>query len=372
MKIGVMLRHLGEKGGIAVYTENILEALLDLDGANEYVMLHKDPRLAGRHTGRANVRELVLRAPSRLLWDQVAVPRCVRREGLDLVFQPKLSIPLFASCRKVFVLHGAEQFAVPEIFPWHNRLYNRIMMPLYCRRADAVISTTETGSVDIVRLVGVDPSNIHVIYEAQHERFRPVPGARAEGVRAKYGLPDRYLLFVGGINPLKNFGNLLKAFARVKEKVPHHLVVAGFNRWGYERELELCRELGLQERVHSTGFVPDEDLPAIYTMADLLVFPSLYEGFGIPVLEAMACGCPVITSNTGCSPEVAGDAALLVNPREPDRIAGAIAELLQNESLRQELRKKGLKRAERFSWRKAARQTLALFERLVHGGGSGG
>jgi glycosyltransferase involved in cell wall biosynthesis len=203
-----------------------------------------------------------------------------------------------------------------------------------------------------------------VIHEAFNPLCQPLDRAATQEVRAKYQLPDSFILFVGGLNPLKNFSNLLYAYHRLQADISHQLVVVGFNRWKFAHDLELVDKLGLHDRVRFIGFIPDEEIPAFYTLADVFAFPSLYEGFGIPILEAMACGCPVVTSKTGCGPEVAGEAASLVDPYSPSDIAKAISALLTDGVLRQRLRELGLKRAGQFSWPKCAQQTLALFQSL--------
>ncbi len=370
MKIGVMLRHIGEKGGIVVYTHHLLGALLALDRGDEYHLLYKDSAAMGRYADHPAVREVLLSASSKLLWDQVAVPRYSGRAGLDLVFQPKLSSPLVSPCPTAFALHGPEQFACAEVFPWANRLYNRWMMPWYCRRASAVLVLTETAARDTVRLLGVQEEKVHAIACSQDPRFRPVPRAEAEAVRARYGLPERYILFVGGLNPLKNFTNLLRAYALIRDLVPQQLVAVGFKRWRYDGDLRQVADLGLAGAVHFPGFLPDEDLPAVYSLADLFVLPSLYEGFGIPVVEAMACGCPVVTTETGGSPEVAGGAAVLVDPYDPRAIAEGMLRVLGDDALRAELIGKGLARAADFSWEETARQTHALFAQIAAGNGA--
>jgi len=172
-------------------------------------------------------------------------------------------------------------------------------------------------------------------------------------------------LFVGGLAPLKNFGNLLRAYQKLDKKISINLVAVGFKRWKFESDLRLINELKLDGKVIFTGFVPDEDLPAIYSLAHQFILPSFYEGFGIPVLEAMACGCPVITSTTGCSSEVSGDAAVLIDPRDVDGIAEAMYKIAVDTDLRNKMVEKGLKRAKDFSWEKCARETLALFESVV-------
>lgn len=367
MRIGFMLRNLKEQGGIKVYTVNLLEELLALGSPHEFIFLYPDPSLLGTYARWPQVREVVVRFPSKLGWDQIAIPWAARGLGLDLIVNPKLSVPILAGRPSVFTLHGAEQFAVPEIFGPFDRLYTSIMMPIYCRRAAGIISTTRMGVDEIVRYVGADRRKVHPVQEAAHPRFRRLPPAETEAVKTRYALPDRFMLFVGGLNPLKNFSNLLRAYQKLSRDLPHALVVVGFLRWKYAADVALIDELGLGERVIRPGFVPDEDLPAVYNLADCLAFPSLYEGFGIPILEAMASGCPVVTTRTGCSPEVAGDAALLVDPRNVDEIAAGIARVLADHTLREDLIARGLEQAGRFSWKRAAAESLAVYERAAGG-----
>ncbi|MBI1884084.1 MAG: glycosyltransferase family 4 protein [Chlamydiae bacterium] len=365
MRIGVMLRSLKQLGGIKVYTLNILDHLLKIDSKNEYVFFYNDESLLGLYAKHPNVQERIVKFPTKILWDQVGIPLAIRKEKIDLIFNPKLSIPLFTQAKTLFPLHGLEQFAVSEIFPVLDRWYFKLMMPLFVRRASRVISMTKMGVDEMVKYLGVRREKVAPIYESYHERFKVLPKESVEGLREKYHLPEKYLLFVGGLNPLKNFSNILRAFQLLKKDWPHKLVAVGFKRWKYEEDLALVSELGLQNDVLFTGFVPDEDLPGLYNLAEAFVFPSLYEGFGIPVLEAMACGCPVITTTTGCSREIAADAALLVNPREPREIAEAISKVLSDDPLKKTMIEKGLAQAKNFSWEKTARETLKLMEELV-------
>jgi glycosyltransferase involved in cell wall biosynthesis len=359
-----MLRHFGEPGGIGVYTTNVLKALLRTDHEHHYLLIYNTPAHLGRFSSFPQVTEKVVPASSKLWWDQIAIPHLARKERLDLIYNPKLSVPFFTRCKTVLVMHGAEQFAVPWAYKWYDRMYFSVANRLYCKRADAIISMTHTGAKDIARYMGANPRKIHVVYEAYNEHCRVLDLAETAVVKKKYSLPERFMLFVGGLNPVKNFGNVLKAYKQVQGRSPHKLVVVGFKRWKFESDLELIEELGLRDQILFTGFVPDDDIPAFYNLADLFLFPSLYEGFGIPVLEAMACGCPVITTKTGCTPEVAGDAAFLVDPYNPDEIAKAIQQVLRDEGLRKDLIEKGLRRAKQFSWEKCARETLAVLNNL--------
>ena len=369
MKIGIMLRHIEERGGIQVYTVNILKALLKIDRKNEYLMIYKSKDHLGRYSSFLNVSETVLPGTGKLWWDQVSILRLAKARNLDIVYNPKLSIPLFTTAKTILVMHGAEQYAVPECFKWHDRIYFSVANRLYVRRASAIIAMTNIGKHDIARYMGASLEKIHVIPEAYNElcRGRDLEGARE--AKAKYSLPERFILFVGGLTPLKNFGNLLRAFDRIREQIPQKLVIVGFSRWKVEKDFKLLDDLGLRDSVIFPGFIPDEDIPKFYSLADLFVMPSLYEGFGIPVLEAMACGCPVVTTKTGCSTEVAGGGAVLVDPYNPEEMARGMLAVLSDEALRADLVRKGYLRAKEFSWEKCARETLELFESLAIGGG---
>jgi glycosyltransferase involved in cell wall biosynthesis len=368
MRIGVMLRHLGEPGGINVYTTNVLEGLFLRDPDDEYVALYSTAKHHGRFARFTNVREEVLPAPNKLWWDQVAVPSYARTRGLDLIYNPKLSVPVRSPCPTVLVMHGADQLAVPHGYPWGDRLYFTLANRIYCRRATAIIATTSLGARDIARYMGADLRKIRVVNMAYNERCRVLDHDALAPVKDRYGLPDRFIVFVGGLEPKKNVRNVVLAYDRIRRRWPHRLVFVGFPRWKYTADLELIDRLRLHEHVTFAGFVPDEDLPAVYNLADLLLFPSLYEGFGMPALEAMACGCPVGTTTTGCSPEVVGDAALLVDPYDVDTIAAAAERVLGDEVLREDLVARGLAWVRRFSWERCAIETLAVFQTV--GGGS--
>jgi glycosyltransferase involved in cell wall biosynthesis len=365
MKIGLMLRHLGQPGGIGIYTANIVKALLTVDTHNQYHLLYRDPAHMGSYAHYPNAIETVIDAPGKFWWDQVAVPRYIRQMKIDVVFNPKLSIPLNAGCKTVLISHGGAFFVVPQAYPWYNRAYFTLTNQFYFRRASAIISVTELGGQEIVKYMHVASRKVHPIHESYNERCRVLPKENLAEVKEKYHLPDHFLLWVGGISPLKNIGNLLRAYAQVAGQIPHQLVMAGFLRWKFSDDLQLIDELGLKDRIVFTNYVPPEDIPALYNLADLFVFPSIYEGFGLPILEAMACGCPVITSTTGYAPEVAGGAGLLVNPYRPEEIAEAIRKVLGDDLQRQKMIQDGLQWVKHFSWEKTARETLALFESLV-------
>ncbi|MCE5242572.1 MAG: glycosyltransferase family 4 protein [Desulfobacteraceae bacterium] len=370
MKIGVMLRHYKQhEGGVKVYTNNLLPNLFTLDTKNRYVLMYQGHDLVGTYRHFPNVEEVALPIPGTILWDQVAAPLLARRKKVDILFNPKFTIPLFSGKKRIFVLHGSESFMIPDTFIWYDRLYCRMTLPLYCHLSDAFISVSNNVKNDIVRFADVHPAKVFPVHNGfDRKLFHRIEDEKyLEQVREKYNLPEKYIFWVGQIYPPKNIGRLLKAFAQIRDEVPHDLVLTGQPAWQSEKELRPLRDLNLENRVRFTGWVFHDDLPGIYNLADLFVLPSLYEGFGIPLVEAMASGCAVLTSKTGSPPEVVDGAARLVDPMDVDEIAKGMKEVLLDHELRKSMVEKGLHRAEAFSWEKCARQVLGVFEKVYEG-----
>ncbi len=257
-----------------------------------------------------------------------------------------------------------------RLFPQHHKRLNywylNAAMPLYCRRASAIIAVSDATRQDLVRFYGLDPAKISVVHEAAAPHFLPAPPDQVARVRTRYGLPDYYLLHVGTIEPRKNLNRLLEAIHHLrKAKENIRLVVVGSKGWLYQGFFQRLEELELSEVVHLPGYVPDADLPAIYSGARLVVVPSLYEGFGLPVLEGMACGVPVVCSNTSSLPEVGASAARYFDPTDVSDMAERILPIWRDEGLREEMHRQGLARAAHFSWERAAKETLAVYAQTV-------
>lgn len=366
MRIAVMARHLDDRGGITVYTRNVVRGLLELDTRHEFLLLLSSPTQRGAFGSHPRLTEDVLPSGNRLWWDQVLVPQALRRRGADLVFNPKLSVPIAAPCPRVLTMHGLEQFAERRLFRPLDRAYFQCAMPVFCRRAGAIITMTETGRRDLQRYLGVGGPKVHVIPESYNETCQPVRDEAARGaVARRYGLPSRFILFVGGITPLKNVPALVQAYAllRARGLRDHELVLAGFKRWSHGHEVPAAADL--QGHIHEIGFVADEDLAGLYSLADCFVLPSFYEGFGIPILEAQACGCPVVVARGGAMPEVAGDGALTFDPHRPHELADCLERILTTPALRDRLRDQGQANARRYRWRATAEKTLRVFEQLA-------
>jgi glycosyltransferase involved in cell wall biosynthesis len=289
------------------------------------------------------------------------VPLALRRERVDVVFSTKHSIPLAAFAPRVFMLHGADWIAFPENYYAVDRLYHRVALPLYLKSAERVITISHDSARRILDYMPEVAPKLSVVHHGLPPGFAPVgDGARRAAMRARHGLPERFLLYVGQVYPHKNVGGILRALALLRDRIPHPLVMVGRPSLKAERDMRLVEQLGLGDRVRFTGWVADEDLPVLYSLADAFVFPSLYEGFGVPLLEAMACGCPVVTSTGGSCAEVVGEAGLCVDPADPAAIAGAVLRVVTEPGLARELGRRGVERARRFTWERTARATLSI------------
>jgi glycosyltransferase involved in cell wall biosynthesis len=275
-------------------------------------------------------------------------------------------LPPLKNARTVFTLHDLIFQFFPEYHLPLNRWFLRNAMPHFLRRADAIIAVSECTKRDAIRVYNIPPEKITVIYEAADPALHPETDAsRIAQVRARYANNQPFLLFVGVIEPRKNIIALVDALRLLRARgYPHRLLIAGRKGWLYQPTLDHVKQTGMSDAVDFLDFVPDDDLAALFSACDAFVFPSLYEGFGLPPLEAMAAGAPVICSNTSSLPEVVGDAALLINPRDVGEIANAIERVITDSALRDELRTKGLAQAKKFSWERAARETLAVYQRV--------
>jgi glycosyltransferase involved in cell wall biosynthesis len=274
-------------------------------------------------------------------------------------------LPRLRSISSVFTLHDTAYLNYPEYHLPQNRYYLRWMMPRFLKSASAVIAVSEHTRQDAERHYRLDASKIHVIPEAVEARFRPLDDAAIlAATRARFNLPDRFILFLGTLEPRKNLVVLLEAYALVRAVCGDvGLVIAGGKGWLYESFFEKLRSLQLEAHVRLTGHVPDADLPALLSCAEVFAFPSLFEGFGLPPLEAMACGVPVVCSNAASLPEVVGDAGIQLAPDDVREWAATLLRLLNDAPARADLRMRGLERARAFTWEAAARKTWAVYER---------
>jgi glycosyltransferase involved in cell wall biosynthesis len=367
----MMLRTLDEKGGIGVYTQNLIPELLALDHRNHYILFYRNAAHLGRFAHYPNVTERVITAPHKALWDQLAIPYACWREKVDVIFHPKFTVPLLAPCQTVMVVHGADWF-IPEQAQFYHPLdvqYIRAMMPLYFRKSSVVISVSQLTTDNFYRVLNLPANKLKTIYFGPARHFKRVTDeATLAGVRDRYGLPDNFILTLTKRqgDGRKNLGQIFKAYAQYHAQTtnPHCLVIGGKDCHLFRAEYGLP-ENGYGRDILFPGWIDQADMPAVYSLADLYLYPSNLEAFPIPITEAMACGTPIVTSNTNGLQEIAGDAALLVDPHDPEAIAGAIYQVLSDVELRGKLSKKGLDRSANFTWEKCARLTLETLETLA-------
>jgi glycosyltransferase involved in cell wall biosynthesis len=374
MRIGIMLRSYEEKGGVGIYARNVTRHLLRHAGEHELFLYFRNPDSVGAYEEFPNANARCVSGGTKFLWDQVQMPRWFRRDRLDVLFHPKFTVPLLCARRSVMVLHGAGWF-IPEtrhFWTRTTRLYARLMMPVYCRLAGSVLSVSEiTRDVFIDRL-GVSPDKIVTVYFAPGEQFNVEPGdGERAAITAKYRLPERYILTLSGGDRAdrKNFSAILDSFRRVHEQFPCALVVAGRGCEDFRKRYDIP-DGGWGSDVHFTGWVDQHELPVLYRQAAVFLYPSNMEAFPIPVTEALASGTPIVTSNAYGLKELAGDAALLVDPGSPADIAAAVLRLLREPSLREALASTAAVRAKLFDWDECASRTLGILEDV--GGRHGG
>ncbi len=352
--------------GVHQYIVHLLRYLPQA-GCRVTALLGPGGRFSGPGVTVRSTRWPTGRPAARVLWEQLAQPRALRAVGADLLHAPVYVGPLVSPSPVVVTVHDLSFIRYPHLFRLANRLYLRVFTRLSVRRSRRIIAVSAHTAEETVRLMGVAREKIHVVYHGVDPIFRPRPPEEVAAFRQRQGLPERFVLFVGTLEPRKNLVRLIEAFARCRADAGTALVLAGARGWYDEEIFAAADRLGLRDRVLFPGYVPNDELPLWYNAAAVFAYPSLYEGFGLPVLEALACGTPTLTSATSSLPEAAGDGALLVNPSSVEEIADGLHRLLTDEPLRETLRRRGLEHAARFTWPRTAAETVAIYHQALTG-----
>jgi glycosyltransferase involved in cell wall biosynthesis len=360
------------KAGVGRFVSELLNALAQLDRENQYTVytteFGKQQLVVGPNF---RVHALSLPRPVRLAWEQLVLPWLVRRDGADLLHGQGFTLPVLAGCRSLVTIYDMTWFSHGSTHEMVKTLYFRTLIPASLRRATHVLTISESARTDLLaRFPELADRVTTTLGGVATVFYRPSPSHANQPVLARYGIQGPFILSVGMIQPRKNLPRLIEAFALLRRDagVPHRLVVCGGKGWQFAEVFATVEALGLASSVVFTGFVPDEDLLHLYATCDAFAYPSLYEGFGLPVVEAMAAGAPVLTSDNSSLREVAGDAALLCNPLSVEDIAGKLRQLIENRSLRSELVERGRTRAQRFTWQETARQTLDAYRGALAAG----
>ncbi len=351
--------------GIHQYLDRLLHHLPAAGEEVDWVVFtHRQARLRVEGMRVRATRWPTVHPPVRIVWEQTAQPVWARLEHLQVLHGMAFVLPLVRPCRTVVTVYDLSFVHFPQLFPGPQGAYLRLFTRLSCRAAGRIIAISESTRHDIAHEYGVAARQIDVAYPGVDPTFRPLPPEPVEVFRRRRGLPETFILHVGTLEPRKNHPALLEAFARLGGPAPRLICVGGAG-WFYRDLQATVERLGVQDRVLFAGYVPAEELPLWYNAATLFVYPSLYEGFGMPVLEAMACGRPVITSNVSSLPEAAGPAAVLVAPDDVDGLAEAMQRLLTDRELGRQLSQAGLRHAAQFPWERTAQQTMTTFRRML-------
>jgi glycosyltransferase involved in cell wall biosynthesis len=358
--------------GISRVIYELLARVRAVGGPFRYLAFAPDSpenRLFARSAGLdARLTRLPTDRPAvRVAWEQIVLPPQLTLARVDLLHALGFVSPAAWRGRTVVTAYDLSFLHFPEAFNRANRLYLSLLTPPSLRRADRVIAISEHTRQDVIRLCGVRPERVTTIHLAADERFRPAPPDAVARFRHRHRLDRPFILYLGTLQPRKNVAALVQAYAALRRdrRLPHALVLAGARGWRYESIFELVRRLGLEGNVLFPGFVSEDEKALWYTAADLFAYPSLYEGFGLQLLEAMACGTPVVASNSSSLPEVIGDAGVLVEPNDMAGLVRAIDDLLHDETRRARLRKAGLARAATFSWQRMAEQTVRVYREVL-------
>lgn len=347
---------LGQKTGFGFYVENLTKSLKNLTSGEEFALL--SPK-----------REHDLSTPQRLIWDQIGLPFQAAKARVNLLHQPAFSAPILYTGKKIVTVHDVISLFYTDI-PFFSRQYYSKWMPFSYHFADHFITISEHSKKDIIQKLNIPAEKITVTYLAADPMFnQPVSSDESQKVLKKYNIEKPYLLDVGTINPRKNLEFLVNVFAEFKKtaKTDHHLVITGKKGWHYDVLFAKVKKLGLENEVIFTGYIEDDEKPAIYQNAAVFMFPSLYEGFGLPPVEAMMSGTPVISSNASSLPEVIGDGGIQLSPRDEKAWVEALHNVISRPELKQELIAKGKKQADMFSWDRCAKETLATYHQVLGG-----
>lgn len=372
MRIAVNGQFLNKSNtGIGQYLINTLSVLLNLDTENEYLFYLDEPSSNPSLIKHGNIRVVPVSLYRRndlirkAIWEKYVFPRAVKKDKVDLVWSPYLSISRVEGIRHIMTIHDVVYRVFPQYITnsrW--RIYYKLAEKA-ARRVDEIITVSECSKKDIVKFLGIDEKKIKTIYLGR-------PARQSSSISSTNRSESKYIFYIGGFDYRKNVDGLLKAFSILIQyySKPIRLVIAGRLPESSNPLVpdvkKIAHDLGIDKNVEFVGYVEEKDLPGFFQNAELFIFPTLYEGFGLPVLEAMSFGCPVISSQNSSIVEISGGAAKLVNPSNPEKIARAMEEILKNENMRKDMSRKGLKNADRFSWEKCARETLEIFKTNIN------
>lgn len=373
MKIGVDARVIKQYPGLGRYCTNVLRSLLEIDRENEYIIFTLTPEQLTFLKVYENIRIVHVDYPVLSYKTFYAFSHFINKYKPDVFFETFQVAPLRVLCPMVIVLHDMMDLMYKDAFTHHHfiirmglKYFFKFAVPRSIRKASVIITVSESTKRDLLSYFDIDEKKVTTILEGVEENFRPITDIDVlRSVKIRYGLLDRFVLYLGSIKPYKNLEGVLESFSKLyrtgfNDNVK--LVIAGLKHFSLDKVNNKISMLDIKDKVLHVGFIDEKDLPVVYTLAEVFLFPSIWEGFGLPALEAMACGTPVITSNTTSLPEVVGDAGMQVNPYNIAEITHNLMLLLNDSGLRKVLSQRGIERVRTFTWEKAARETLKVIE----------
>lgn len=372
MRVGIDATALpAQPGGAGIYTIQLIRALKSLNESIDLVVFAHDfgaDLINTTETDSFQFVRIPRKSPARrLIWEQTVFSRQVRNSGIDLLHSLHYTRPRSLSCASVVTYHDMTFFLYPQYHTLFKRYFFSRAIRYSARKADAIIAVSNNTRRDAIRLLGLPENKITAIPLGVSSEYRVISDEEhLEKIRNKYKLPQEFILYVGVVEPRKNVTLLLCAFSKLlREDLDQKLVIAGQLGWMYENVFEQAEKLGIEDQVIFPGYIPSGDLPGLYNLASIFVYPSIYEGFGLPPLEAMACGIPTITTRISSMPENVGEAALLVPPQDEEALAGAIRSLINDPQRQQQLSKMGVQRASTFTWEDTARATAGIYQQVL-------
>jgi glycosyltransferase involved in cell wall biosynthesis len=369
MRIGIDVTPLPPNPvGAGNYIIQLVRALASVETEHEFVVFAQQ---SGRELidipAKPNVKWVILSDKSpgqRLLWEQIALPRLVRRAGVELLHSLHYTRPLVLPCASVVTFHDLTFFLLPDLHTRAKRVFFPMAMRFSALKADALLSVSESTRQDAIRLLHIPAEKIFTTPLGVNEEFHIISDqAILESCRLRYKLPEKFILFVGLLEPRKNLPLLLKAYAQLlKIEDAPRLVIVGRPGWGYKEILQQIDVLNLKDKVHFTGYVPAQDMPIVYNLAQVFVYPSIYEGFGLPPMEAMACGTPVITTDVSALRDHVGEAGILIPSQDEEALVQAMRKILLDPDLRKLLSLRGRQQVANFTWKRTALETMKVYQ----------
>src|SRR3989344_8457386 len=361
MRVGIYARGVSERsGGAKVYIYELTKALTEVIGAKDelFIFHNADKSVFSK---KKNIHEVILKSKNKLYADFIEAPREINKLNLDVVLFLKNVIPYGIKAKKFLTIHDLAYYMPQyDAYKLFDNLYMKFMIKSSCKRADKIIAVSANTKKDIIDILGIPEKKIEVVHEGVNDDYKVMKKDKGlDKIREKYGLGDKFIFYAGSISPRKNLKRLINAFNDIQDKIDYDLVITGNKLWNNKEEMQMIKE---NPRIKVLGFIPDEDLPILYNLASLYVYPSLYEGFGLPILEAQASGCPVISSNASSLPEVAGKGALYFDPEKEGEIAKMILKLAGDDKLKDKLVKIGFDNVKGFSWGKSAEGILEVLK----------